>query len=176
INHLFHLEAVERADGSPRALDTRIDLRAQRRRIGGLSKLTFVCGLDAAFRRDAANICGRPHHARTCAAAPRRIVVARDPKAAAHDDGEDRDRDLRERDHPFGTLADGAGDLMLETHREAWIVDQVQQGEMEQVAEVEMALELITTIGRERASVDVPAIRGDDAHRIAIEAYEANDL
>src|SRR5215510_10453511 len=176
INHLFHLEAVERADGSPRALDTRIDLSAQRRRIGGLSKLAFVGGLDAAFRRDAANICGRPHNARTGSAARRRIVVARDPKASAHDDGEDRDRELRERDHPFATLADGAGDLMLETHREARIVDQVQHWEMEQVAEVEMALELVTPIGRERAPVDVPAIRGEDAHRIAIEAYEANDL
>jgi hypothetical protein len=65
---------------------------------------------------------------------------------------------------------------MLETDREARIVDQVQHWEMEQIAEVEMALELVTPIGRERAPVDVPAIRGDDAHRIAIEADEANDL
>ena len=176
IDHLFDLEAVERPDRSARALDAGIDLGAQRGGIGGFGKLAFVGRLDAAFGRDAADIGRRPRHARRRRRARRRIVVAGDAEAAAHEHGEDRHRDLRERDHPFAALADGAGDLMLETHREARIVDQVQHREMEQVADVEMALQLVAAVGRQRAAVDVPAVGGDDAHRIAIQAHEAHDL
>ena len=39
-----------------------------------------------------------------------------------------------------------------------------------------MALELVAAVGRERASIDVPAVRRDDAHWIAVEAHEANNL
>ena len=84
--------------------------------------------------------------------------------------------DLREGDHPLAALADRAGDLVLEADREARIVDQVEHRKMEQVAEVEMAFEFVAAVGRQRAAVDVPAIGGDDAHRMAVEAHEADDL
>ncbi len=89
---------------------------------------------------------------------------------------EDRHRDLREGDHPLAALADRAGDLVLEADREARIVDQVEDRQVEQVAEVEVAGELVAAVGGQRAAVHVPAVRGDDAHRIAVEADEADDL
>ena len=134
IDHLFHLEPVQRADGTARAFDARIDFRPQRFRIGRLGELPLVGRLDAALGRDAANISRGPHHSGTRATAGRSEVIARDPKAAAHDDGENRHRDLREGNHPLAALANGACDLMLQANGESRIIDQVQQRNMEEVA------------------------------------------
>ena len=84
--------------------------------------------------------------------------------------------DLGEGHHPFAALADGAGDLVLDADGEARIVDEVEHRQVEEVAEVEMPLELVAAVGGQRAAVDVPAVRGDDAHRMAVHAHEAGDL
>src|ERR1022692_2379465 len=134
IDHFFHLKPVERSDRSSRTLDACIDLGAQGYGISGLGKLAFVSGLNATFGWNSADICGGPHDARTGAAARRCEVIAGDPKAAAHNDGEDRHRDLRECDHPLAALTDRTSDLVLETYRKTRIVDEVQNRKMKQVA------------------------------------------
>src|SRR6202035_4256109 len=91
-------------------------------------------------------------------------------------DRKDGDGDLRERDHPFGALADRAGDFMFKADRKARIVDQVEHGKMKQVAQIEMAFEFVAAVRCHRAAIDVPTIRRDDAHWIAIEADQADDL
>jgi hypothetical protein len=59
---------------------------------------------------------------------------------------------------PLRVVADSTGNLVLKSDREPRIIDQVQQREMEQIAEVEVALEFPTAIGRERATVDMPTV------------------
>ena len=106
------------------------------------------------------------HATRTARRGPGRgVVVAGDPEAAAHDHREDRHGDLGEGDHPLAALADGAGDLVLEPDREARIVDQVQDRQVEEVAQVEVAPELVAAVGGQRAAVHVAAVGGDHAHR-----------
>ena len=48
--------------------------------------------------------------------------------------------------------------------------------EVEQVAQVEVAGQLVAAVGRHRPAVDVAAVGGDDADRVAVEAGEADDL
>ena len=67
-------------------------------------------------------------------------------------------------------------DLVLEPDREAGIVDQVEDRQVEEVAEVDVAAQLVAAVGGQRAAVHVPAVGGDDAHRMAGEAHEAGDL
>ena len=65
---------------------------------------------------------------------------------------------------------------MLEADREAGVVDQVEDRQVEEVAEVEVAAQLVAAVGGQRAAVHVAAVGGDDAHRMAVEAHEAGDL
>src|SRR5208337_2046288 len=53
IDHLLHLEPVERTDGPPRAFDARVDLGSQRCGVRGLGQLAFVGGFDPALGRAA---------------------------------------------------------------------------------------------------------------------------
>src|SRR5579862_9796066 len=112
IDHLFDLEPVERTDRPPRAFDARVDLGSQRCGVCGIGQLAFIGGFDPALGRDAANVRCRPRDARTGAAARRREVIARDPKAPSHNYGEDRYRYLRECNHPLAAFANRAGDLV----------------------------------------------------------------
>ena len=144
--------------------------------IGGLGELALVGRLDAALGRDAADIGGGPGHPHRGGRARRGVVVAGDAEAPPHQHREDRDPDLGERDHPLAALADRAGDLVLDADREAGIVDQVEQRDVEQVAEVEVALELVAAVRRQRAAVHVAAVGRDHAHRMAGQADEARDL
>ena len=84
--------------------------------------------------------------------------------------------DLGEGDHPLAAPADGAGDLVLEADGEAGVVDQVEDRQVEQVAQVEVAGQLVAAVGGEGAAVDVAAVGGDDAQRVAVEADEPGDL
>ena len=85
-------------------------------------------------------------------------------------------RDLGEGDHPLAALADRAGHLVLQPDREAGIVDQVEDRHVEQVADVEVAAQLVAAVGGQGAAVHVAAVRGDDPQRVAVEADEAGDL
>ena len=85
-------------------------------------------------------------------------------------------RDLGEGDHPFAALADRPGGLVLEADGEAGVVDEVEDRQVEQVAQVEVAGQLVAAVGGQGAAVGVAAVGGDDADRMAVEARETDDL
>ncbi len=150
----------------PRALSMRaFELGPQRRRVGGLGELALVGRLDAALR---AGCRRRRRPATPPAPTGRDCGVAKllpaTPKLRRISTVKIGTRDLRERDHPLAAPADGAGDLVLEADGEAGVVDQVEDRDVEQVAQVEVAGELAAAVGGERAAVDVAAV-GRDARR-----------
>ena len=65
---------------------------------------------------------------------------------------------------------------MLEPDCKARVVAQVEDRDVEQVAEVDVAGELVAPVSRERTAVDVPRVGCDHAHGVAVHADEAHDL
>src|SRR5471030_2882095 len=47
---------------------------------------------------------------------------------------------------------------------------------MEEIANIEMPPQLVATIRNKSATVDMPAVGGNDSHGIAVEAHETCDL
>src|SRR5438045_3390818 len=109
---------------------------------------------------------GAPPSGRTsyCPSRPNRMALvypppaAGDAEAAAQHDGEDRHAGLGEGDHPLPALADRAGHLVLDADGEAGAVDQVEHREVEQVAQVEVADQLVAARRGHGAAVDVAAV------------------
>ena len=128
------MELVEGPDGSARAFDAGIDFGPQRHRVLGLRQLTLVGGFDATFGRNAAGVRRGPCDAHGRPSQRRCVIVAGNAKAAPGDDSENRYLNLRECHHPLTALADGAGYFVFEADREARIVDQVEKGDMEDIA------------------------------------------
>src|SRR6185295_4582080 len=154
IDHLLHLKPVEWPHRSARAFYARIDLGPKGGWIFRFGELALIGSFDAAFRRYAADISCRPRNACAGARSGCGEIVPRDTEAAAHDDGEYRNADLCECDHPLAALADRAGDLVLEANGKPWIVDQVQNRQVEQVAQIKMPSQFVATIGgQDRKSV-----------------------
>ena len=65
---------------------------------------------------------------------------------------------------------------MFEPDGEAGVVDEVQDRDVEEIAEVEVAGQLAASVRRQRAAVGVLAVRGDDAHGMAVETREPGHL
>jgi len=176
VDHFLDLKLVQGADGTARAFDAVVDLRPQGHGVLGLRQLAFVGRFDTALWGNAARVGGGPGDAHGRSVQGCCVVIAGDAKTTPGDDRENWHLDLRESHHPFAALADGAGNLVFEADRETGVIDQIENGHVKDIAQVDMASQLVATIRRQGAAVDVPAVGSNDAEGAAIEAHEAGDL
>ena len=138
--------------------------------------MTLVSCFDAPLRRNTADIGSWPGYANTWAALGRRVVVSCDTEATPHQHSEDWQVDLGEGHHPLTTFTDGAIHFVFDADSKARVIDEVQDWQMESVADIKVPFQFVAAICGQRATVFMAGIRRDDAHGMSIDAKQTGNL
>src|SRR5215472_915184 len=173
IDDLLHPESLGGSEGRAQRVKAGGDLGFERRRVVRRLQVAPVGRLDTALERQRAPVAAGPREAKV-----ERLGVAV-TRAGDTEDLADQDRDpgdsgLVDRGQRTGAAAYGAGPLGLDSDDEPRLVDEVDDGQVEGVREVDEAGQLVRSRRGQSTPVD-PRVGGHNRDGVAVQPGQGRD-